>query len=215
MMHSSGISWNDPAYPSNIHKPDDETGIELLPIDRSKHSNPLPSKEEVLAKLHEANKAIVEKRENENAKKFFEAISFLAGVGLGVITALAIVGVATTPVGWGILGAALLIGVVGCAYYGGPKEFLEALKLAAEGFTVSLSITLFFGIPHIAVPSGMSIADSGWTGPWLGSLFGFMASLEITGLDLVLKGIGQPKMSMSPEQEKKILGTLKYLWNEA
>jgi len=92
-----------------------------------------------------------------------KALSFFSAMALGALTALVLAGVMVTPAGWAIAGGALLIGLIGSAYCGGPKEFAEAVKYSLSGFTIGFGI----GISGLAiaqmVPKGLALAGAAST----------------------------------------------------
>lgn len=85
-------------------------------------------------------------QESTIAKPFFRTLAFFGGCGLGILTGLAVIGITSTPVGWGVVGAIFLLGIMGYAYYGGTEELLEALKIAALGFIVVLQQVILMSL---------------------------------------------------------------------
>jgi hypothetical protein len=109
-----------------------------------------------------------------------KALSFLAGAALGVLTGLAIAGTMVTPVGWAIAGGALAILLIGSIAYGGPKEFLHALKYALSGFAIGAGLGATFGINAAASAAGVSIKKFGMSTEF----FGGMGAINVGGIAL-------------------------------
>ena len=73
-------------------------------------------------------------------------LSLIASVTLGVMTGLAIMGIMTTPAGWAIAGAALLIGLAGSLYCGGVDALLKTAGLSIVSFGAGVLAGSFAGI---------------------------------------------------------------------
>jgi len=140
--HPHGIPIAQPlASPSSLKTDDDMDTTSLTP----------PKK--IAAKIKEASAP-----ETDWKKVSLRALSFLAGVGLGVLTGLAVAGTLVTPVGWGIAGGALCIACIGALVYGGPEELLHAFEYSVMGFLVG------FGIGAIQAGGiGAAVAGEGLT----------------------------------------------------
>ncbi len=182
----------------------------IPPTSIAEKEKSLPDQAELLTVIREINsEKDAGTKGRDYAIIFFRTLSFLGGVGVGVLTGLVIIGVAATPVGWGILGAALIIGVIGCAYYGGLKEFIEALKLAGVGFLNGMGITLLIGLPYV-IPPEVSYADIAMPPLVVTSLIDFMAITD--QVDAAMNE--RPILRMSPETEKEIYANIRSLYNQ-
>lgn len=97
----------------------------------------------------EVTQSISSSRNIEQTKKAIKALNFFAGAVLGGMTAMTTIGVMATPVGWGIAGAALAIGMTASTVYGGGSEgFKSAIGDAFSGFAIgfgAVSINLATG----------------------------------------------------------------------
>ncbi len=95
------------------------------------------------------------------AKGLTRVLSFLGATALGVFTGLAIMGTLVTPIGWGIAGATLIIGLAGSLYFGGKKEFLTNLQISISSFASGLGVGLTLGTFFAAKAAGLTVGEVG------------------------------------------------------
>lgn len=98
----------------------------------------LPAPEEVVKELkeHKMNTRTTLARAISTSAV---SLGFLAGVGLGVLSGLALIGTLVTPVGWIVLGSIAVFAVVVGASEGGVKGALEVLRGAAGGMMLGFT----------------------------------------------------------------------------
>lgn len=97
----------------------------------------------------------------KRARGITRATSMIGATALGVFTGLATVGTILTPVGWGIAGATLVIGLAGSQYCGGSKQSLTSLKLSVLPFACGLGAGLAIGSFIAAQTAGLAVSETG------------------------------------------------------
>jgi len=126
---------------SPLHSP--QVGMATDPIAIANSVSPIL--EEAVA-AGELDKAVIPHSktvgQNEDLRIGIRFLSATSGVALGVLITLGLTGVLlfSNPIGWGIAGGILLITLVGAAYYGGLKEFIENIGIAALGALIPMPI---------------------------------------------------------------------------
>jgi hypothetical protein len=128
-------------------------------------------------------------------KVSIRALSLFSGIALGVLTGMAVAGIMTTPVGWGIAGGALVIlaiALIAAIKHGGVEELLHALKYAGIGFMIGFSAAYASAAAAIVVPPEVSTIDYvGWS---IANAVIWTASLVITTINDSLKPKSSSKL---------------------
>lgn len=120
------------------------------------------------------------KDNNHTLKLCFRAVSFLAGAALGALGAVALLGIMSTPVGWGIAAGVLVAALIGSYMCGGMEEFFKSLLIASGGSIMAFGGGLA-GTGIAALAAGTAAA---------GTLFNtaFLALSTFMGLGLTIYG---------------------------
>jgi hypothetical protein len=103
-------------------------------------------------------KRIEESNQVDWKKVSGRTLSLASGIILGTFTGLTVAGMLISPIGWGIVGGALAIALIGSIACGGPKEFLHTLKYAALGFTTGFGGGVLSGLGNVAGAAGVAIS---------------------------------------------------------
>lgn len=70
------------------------------------------------------------------ALTFFKCLSFVSGLGLGLLTGASVTIGLASPIGLGITGGIILVGLTGTLVCGGKKELLKALMFTVSSFCI-------------------------------------------------------------------------------
>ncbi len=126
------------------------------------------------------------------AKGVTRTLSIIGAAALGLFIGLTIMGTLMTPMGWGIAGATLVIGLVGSLCCGGKKELAMNLQLSVLSFSGGLGIGLAVGASLFVYPIGIPISEAGpsiqaayWGGfaTYVVNLFSAAYTIEQSPLD--------------------------------
>ncbi len=124
------------------------------------------------------------------AKNITRALGMLAGMGLGVLAGLAVVGIMATPAGWAVLGGVAVLSLAAAFYLGGLKELTLVLAGTAAGF-----ITAF--------PTAISTGVGALTGAYV--IFTFLSLYSICAIGVPAVGLFVIESHITNEEEKETI----------